>query len=225
MNEAELDALIAELRNEADEAAWHVGYMKVAIDENPLISDRLNDSYSGYAGAIANSAVKAALILYCARAWDKAEDAVCLRRTIAELPDLDGLVKRRGIQLAALGVDFEDASTFTSRHAALLKAFGEAEDSVSHGHIRLLRTEYFAHRVIESKERKKLASSGVAIEPATYDALLQLAEATILLVGEIGYLWDRLSNPYADRIARAEACCREFWHNVPVLRDVEKPLR
>ena len=91
------------------------GISRVAIDENPLISDRLNDSYSGYAGAIANSAVKAALILYCARAWDKAEDAVSLRSTIAELPDLDGLVKRRGIQLAALGVDFEDASTFTSR--------------------------------------------------------------------------------------------------------------
>ena len=64
----------------------------------------------------------------------------------------------------------------------------------------------------------------MAIEPATYDALLQLAEATILLVGEIGYLWDRLSNPYADRIAHAEVCCREFWHNVPILRDVENPF-
>ncbi len=224
MNEAELDVLIAELRNEADEAAWHVGYMRVVIDENALISDRLNGSYSGYAGAIANSAVKAALILYCARAWDKAVDAVSLRRAIVGLPDFEGLVKRRGIQLAALGVDSDDASGFASRHAALLKAFGEAAASVSHDHIRLLRTEYFAHRVIESKERKKLSSSGVAIEPATYDALLQLAEATILLVGEIGYLWDRLSNPYADRIARAEVCCREFWHNVPILRDVEKPL-
>lgn len=225
MNEAELDALIAELRNEADEAAWHVGYMKVAIDESPLISDRLNGSYSGYAGAIANSAVKAALILYCARAWDNANDAISLRRAIPPLRDLDGLVRRRGIQLADLGVEFEDASTFTSRHAALLKALDETDTSVTHGQIRLLRTEYFAHRIIESKERQKLTSSGVAIEPVTYDGLLQLAEATILLVGEIGYLWDRLSNPYEDHIARAEGCCREFWHNVPVLRDVEKRLR
>ncbi|WP_330647113.1 hypothetical protein RPE78_13870 (plasmid) [Thioclava litoralis] len=52
MNDVEFDALITELRNEAEEAAWYIGFMKVAIDQTELIADRLNGSYSGYAGLV-----------------------------------------------------------------------------------------------------------------------------------------------------------------------------
>ncbi|WP_157764525.1 hypothetical protein [Rhodobacter sp. CZR27] len=221
MNEVEFDALITELRNEADEAAWHIGFMKVAIDQNEMIADRLNGSCSGYAGLVARSAVKAAVILYCARAWDKARDSVSLRRAFEEFPALDDLNTRRSEQLATLGIEFDEA-TLVGRYANLLEEYSVAEASPEHHHIRLLRTEYFAHRVIESDDRKKLAKAGVDVDPATYDGLLRLAVTTVSLVGEFGYLWDRLSNPYPDRIAYAERCCREFWRNVPVLRDVEE---
>ena len=90
--------------------------MKVAIDQNEMIADRLNGSYSGYAGLVARSAIKAAVILYCARAWDKARDSVSLRRAFDELPALDDLNARRSEQLATLGIDFDEA-TLAGRHA------------------------------------------------------------------------------------------------------------
>ncbi len=223
MSQVDLEELITELRADADQAAWYIGFMNSVINESELIAERLNDSFSGYAGAIAQTAVKAGLILYCARAWDTADNSVSLRRTISELPTLDELVERRRGQLAALGIDLDEAGV-TSRHDRLMEAYHEAELSADHDHIRLLRTEYFAHRVVESRERGKLTKAGVVVAPVTYNGLLKLATSTVKLVGEIGYLWDRLSNPYPDRIARAERCCREFWRNVPILRDAETPI-
>ena len=56
---------------------------------------------------------------------------------------------------------------------------------------------------------------------ATYDDLLELAEKTVSLVGQLGYLWDRLLDPYPDRLKRTTKYSREFWRLIPVLKEVE----
>lgn len=95
-------------------------------------------------------------------------------------------------------------------------------DRPYHPSIRLLRTEHFAHRILKSRERKKLEGENLVVLDATYDELLELAAETVSLVAQIGYLWDRVVDPYPDRLKRTTKYSREFWRLMPVLKEVEK---
>ena len=218
----EFEELLGELRKEASQAAWHIGFLKVAVEESELIASRLNDSYSGYAGIIAESAVKASVILYCARAWDMSSDAVSLRRMLRHLPPLENLLQHKVSRLSESGIDV-DKRKFEDRYNIVMDRYREIENDGVHSAVRVLRTEFFAHRIIESKDRHNLKAAGQDVSGLTYDSLLKLAIGTVMLVGEIGYLRDGLANPFRGQLSYAEECCREFWKRVPRLSEAEDP--
>lgn len=199
MAKLDLKDFVSELRNDADAASWNLGYMKAMLD-NPIVGEKLDRSYSGYAMAIANAAVKRSLALYCSRAWDTACDAVSLPNAEERLSEI---------------ADRADAVRF-------MIGFEKEQLAESGALIGIFRSEWLAHRVVGSRDRLKFEKQKPARD-VTFNELVQRAERTVLLVGEFGYLLDRATNPYPERIERAERYCREFWRLLPVLGDAEDP--
>lgn len=220
VQESEFDDLLEELRKDADQATWFIGFLKAVVD-NDQVPARLNNSLSGFAGVTARAGVKNSVILYCARAWDQDKDAISLRRAVENLPSLENLEARRRRQIEEISPDIP-VTPLAKRYAAFAEKYEAVRKKPYHPSIRLLRTEHFAHRLLKSRERKKLEGEDIVVLDATYDELLELAEETVSLVGQLGYLWDRVADPYPDRLERTTKYSREFWRLMPVLKDVEK---
>ena len=220
VQEDEFNKLLDELRKDADQATWFIGFLKAVVD-NEQVPERLNNSLSGFAGVTARAGVKNSVILYCARAWDEAKDAVSLRRAVENLPSLEHLEARRREQIGAISRDVP-VTPLAGRYEAFMAKYQAVRDKPYHPSIRLLRTEHFAHRLLKSREREKLEDESIVVLDATYDELLELAEETLSLVGQLGYLWDRVVDPYPDQLKRTTKYSREFWRLMPVLKDVEK---
>lgn len=196
----DFNSIISNLRDDANAATWNLGYMKAVLD-NPLVPDKLGQSFSGYAMEVATAAVKRSLALYCARAWDEDADAISLPNATKWLPDpTDDKTK--------------------ARRERYLENFAKAAKDESRPSIRVFRTEWLAHRVTNSKDRKKLEKLNPVVD-ITLNDLVRCAEQTIVLAGEIGFLGDGLANPFPERIERVERYCREFWRVLPVLGDIE----
>jgi hypothetical protein len=219
VQEAEFDELLEELRKDADQATWFIGFLKAVVD-NDQIPARLNNSLSGFAGVTARAGVKNSVILYCARAWDQDNDAISLRRAVENLPSLEDLDARRRRHIEDISPEIP-VTSLAKRYAAFKRKYEAVRNKPYHPSIRLLRTEHFAHRLLKSRERKKLEGEDFVILGATYNELIELAEETVSLVGQLGYLWDRVADPYPDRLERATRYSREFWRLMPVLKDVE----
>lgn len=220
MDELEFERFLDELRKDADQATWFIGFLKAIVD-NDKLPERVNNSFSGYAFVTARAGVKNTVILYCARAWDQDKDTISVRRARADLPPLEVLEERRRIRIEALG-GVRPVEPLDARYEKFVKNFEKVRDRDYHPSIRMLRTEHFAHRLLKSRERAKLEGDNIVILDATYNDLLELAEDTTSLVGQVGYLWDGLANPYPDRVARATKYSREFLRIVPVLKDAER---
>ncbi|SDP77334.1 hypothetical protein SAMN05428967_3369 [Phyllobacterium sp. YR620] len=218
MNEAEIDTKMNALRQDADQAASQLAFIRSNID-NPVIKDRLDGSTSGYAWQVAKAGVEQSLILYCARAWDLSRDAISLPILMARFPSLADVKKKRDDWHKKMGI--ANAPALDTEYAAFAAAYKTAKEHDAHAHLRVLRSEHFAHRVLLSRDRQKFEASGPIID-ATINDLVSLADQTVRIVGDMGYLWDGLVNPYPDMIARSEGYCREFWEHLPVYRNLEK---
>ena len=93
MTDQSFDEFVTELRDDADAATYNLGYMKAILDE-PIVDEKLDGSFSGYAMAIATAAVKRSLALYCARAWDKSNDAISLPNGYKRIASLADMLQR-----------------------------------------------------------------------------------------------------------------------------------
>jgi hypothetical protein len=224
MNDTEYTELLDELGRDADQAAWFVGFLASVVDSTDF-SEKLDGSVTGHAVVAARAAVKTAVVLYVARAWDTSGDAVSIRRARHHLPSLERLDARRDASLGRAGIGNSDGRSLETKLKAFEAMYVEAEARPYHPTLRLLRTEHFAHRVLErdSRDRTKLAKAGLEVPSATYRDLLELATETLNLVGQVQYLWRQVVNPYPDMVARYTDRCHELWRVLPVLREVERP--
>lgn len=218
------EQIIKALRRDADAASGYIGYIMAVVDEE-VVGRKLGGSVSGKALAIATSAVKQALVLYCARSWEKAgrgakaKPVISIPAAIEHLRDPAGILpdwESRNLG-EPLG-NFQES--IDRRHPELLAEYDRLAADTTHGPFRILRTENYAHLALESSDRKRLEANG-PLPGATWNDLLRLSEETVRLVGQIGYFWDRSNNPYPDRIQDATRHCREFWRVLPVLEVAE----
>lgn len=223
MNDDAYSQLLGELKVEADQATWHLGYLKAFVDDGEVISERLNGSDEARVGIATRTAAQTALILYCARSWDSAHNAITLKRAKETLPSLNELVERRRKRLEAMNIVGADMR-ISERYGAFCQAYEDAKSKSYHSHLRLLRTEHYAHRFLVSRDRLDFERKGIEVIPATFNDLFELSELTMSLTGQLGYLWDQSSNLYPDRIAYTTKCSRVFLRNMPVFKEVESSL-
>lgn len=231
-----LEQMIESLRQDAEAATRYIGYLKAVVDQE-VVAQKLAHSFSGHALATATSAVKQALILYCARTWEKAPTSENLKPVISIPAAIARLQDPELIQFD-LQMRFPEDTSLSAeerlerllrleqriyhRHAKMIAAYGDLVAEAAHGPLRVLRTENYAHLAINSHDRQGLEKAGL-MSGTTWNDLLRVSEATVHLVGELGYFWDRSSNPYQEWIKTAHRQCREFWRILPVLGDVEDP--
>lgn len=229
-----LSEIVDTLFEDAYEATWYIGYLKAVVDQE-IAARKVAGSYSGRALETAQAGVKQALVLYCARTWERAPDArrrrpvISLPLAIQNLKEPDALLREwqdrvfddedleeseRAARRARMG------RRITTRHQEVMTRFEELRDLPTHGAMRILRTEYFAHRAPNSEDRKKIEELGRDTD-ATWNGLLDLAEATVTLVGDLAFFTSYCSNPFPERILQAHAECLEFWRVLPVLAEVE----
>jgi hypothetical protein len=212
------EELLQHLRQDADQATWEIGYMKALIDE-PIVGTKLEGSLSGYALETANAAVKRSLALYCARAWDHDKDAVSLVNAATMLPSLEDLRASRLTWYPDTPYDVHLTSLPGQRDEILLKIQSASEDA-RHPALRIFRSEWLAHRVPNSRDRKKYAKQSAVVD-ITLAQLLERAVQTVNLVGELGFVADGLVNPYPDNVERAHRYSKEFWRVLPIFGDAE----
>ncbi len=217
MEKSAFAEMLAELRQDAAEACWSLGYMKAIVDE-PLIGEKTDASYSGYAMVIATTAVKRMLSLYCSRAWDQVSDVSSIPNLIKLLPSFQELTRERKSWHPDPAFDHQ-VDALSAEHSKLL-ADVNAVDKKRIASLRVFRTEWLAHRVKESKDRMHAEKAG-PLEDTTVRNLLDFAEHTVSTVGRLGLVWDGTNSAYLESIDRAERYCREFWRVIPNLGDVE----
>ena len=218
MTDQSFDEFVTELRDDADAATYNLGYMKAILDE-PIVDEKLDGSFSGYAMAIATAAVKRSLALYCARAWDKSNDAISLPngyKRIASLADM----RQRWEGWFTGDYSHDRVAKVEASYDRFLKDFSSVQADESHISFRVFRSEWLAHRIPYSNDRRKSEKAG-PVDNVTMNQLVSCAEQTVLLVGDLGFLCDGMNNPYPERITRVERHCREFWRVLPVLGKVE----
>jgi hypothetical protein len=174
--------------------------MKAVVDE-PVVGEKIGNSFAGYALEIATVAVKRSLALYCSRAWDEGEDAISLPRLAKALP-------------------LEDLREEMKEEHAKLSADCSAVDQNQISALRVFRTENLAHRVMTSRDRKKNVKSGQSVE-TTIRELIVFGEVTVSLVERLCEVRGGKSDEYSARIQLAERYCREFWRVIPILDEVE----
>jgi len=211
------DAMVDALVADATHAAWDTGYMKALID-NEFVPQKMNEAISGHALHVANIAVKRNLALYCSRAWDADKDAISLPRLTAKLPTPADLINLHGgMTHLTLESDEHEIGLRVSRlHANIF----EREDDNWYRSLQLFRTEWLAHRLLKSSRRAKFEAER-PVEDIKLKELVERAEQTLELVGELAYLWSGRHNGFSDNIKTAEMRCRRFWSSIPRLRDIE----
>jgi hypothetical protein len=193
--------------------------MKALIDE-PIVGAKLEGSLSGYALETANAAVKRSLALYCARAWDHDDDAVSLLNAAKMLPSLEDLRQSRLTWYPETTYDVHVTSLPKQRDEILTKIKIASED-VRHPALRIFRSEWLAHRVPSSRDRKKFVQQSAVVD-ITLAQLMERAVQTVNLVGEVGFVADGLVNPYPESVENAHRYSTEFWRVLPILRDAEE---
>lgn len=95
MNAEKFGDLLSHLRDDAEAAIWNVASMRAILDE-PVVREKLAQSYSGHAMEVANIAVKRQLALYCCRAWDRGKGTVSIPKVFDELEKLASCRNGRG---------------------------------------------------------------------------------------------------------------------------------
>lgn len=229
-----LEEIIGALREDAMDAARYIGYLKALIDQE-VPARKIGGSLSGRALATATAAVKQALVLYCARSWERPPEGgrgkpvISIPAAILALGDpaerLRDLQWQRPDDPELPAQELAERHSrmqarVASRHEEVTAGIKELRELATHGAMRILRTEYYAHRAINSEDRLRLAKTGPVTE-ATWSELLSLSEDTVILVGDLQFLWDQSPNSFPDWIRGAHAECQEFWRVLPVLSEVE----
>ncbi|WP_419739127.1 hypothetical protein [Ruegeria sp.] len=218
-NECEFSAQLKELESDADQASWYIGFLKATVD-NPDVCDRLNGSICGHAGVVARAGAKNSVILYCNRAWDEGHNVISLPKVMNILPGLEVLEARKRDRLDP-ALDAQDKQRLSSSLECLKAKYAAIKACPEKKAFRVLRSEWLAHRIIGSRDRVNAEKADLNVDGATYDDLLQFAEGTASLVGQLRYLWDQTVDPYPDKIKYATRIAGEFWRLIPVLKDVE----
>ena len=210
------------LRDDADGIVKSVGFLEAVLD-NPDVPDRLGQSVSGTAGVVAIESVIHSVLLYCARAWGNRRDEESIPNAVRLLPSLRDLVERRRPHPVA-AIQGLQPHLLPTHYIRARRAYRRMQGAEVFGGIRVYRTEVLAHRVTNSNDRIRLEREGRNVDPPSYGDLADEARKAVVLVGDLGYLWDQLVNPYPDRIERACRQAREFWRCMPRLRDVENQV-
>jgi hypothetical protein len=212
------EELLKHLREDADQATWDIGYMKAVIDE-PMVGQKLGDSFSGYALETANAAVKRSLALYCARAWDHDADAISLCNAERLIPSVESLRQIRLTWYPKTSYDAHLINLANQRDEIITRIRLGLQDP-KHPALRVFRSERLAHRVTNSRDRQKYVSQSATVD-ITLSQLVERAEQTVNLVGDLGSVVEGRENSYPDHIEIAHRYSREFWRVLPILRVVE----
>lgn len=211
--------ILHDLERDAHTAAANIGYIRAILNEE-IVSQKLRLSFSGKALTIATDSVIRITALYCARSWEKNTDFISIEAVVAALPaDCDILFQR---QLEYPGLVAQEVLDQTAkRRQDFMNSLEVARSMPVHPHLRVMRSEWLAHRVEASRDRKKLVEQDIEVRDVMIKEIVECAEATVNLIGDLTCLWSGVSNPWPQRISRAEGDCREFWRILPKLRDVE----
>jgi AbiU2 len=219
MQTSDFGVMLSELQKDATDACWAIGYMKAVVDE-PVVGEKIGDSFSGYAMEVSMISVKRSLALYCARAWDHGADVISIPRLRDLLPSSEHLRIERESWYRDPAF-FNEVEKLELQHAKLLNDLAQVDQSRVSS-LRVFRTEKLAHRLTTSNDRKKIERSGPVVD-TTIRELVEFAELTVGLLGRLGLVLEGENSPYAELIERSQRYCREFWRVLPKLGEVESP--
>lgn len=219
MSVAKFSNLLAHLEVDAHTAAYNVGYLRAVIDEE-IVGQKLDCSMSGRALTTATDAITRVTALYCARSWEQNAKFITVPAATKAMPSDEEVIayqRTGGLQ----GDQSNLLAATAKRRAKALEAIDAAAKMPSHPYLRVMRSEWLAHRIEVSRDREKLESKDGEIRGVMYREIMECAAATVTAVGELHYFLNGICSPWPDRMRRAEEDCREFWRCLPVFRDVE----
>lgn len=196
------------------------------IADSPDRNAKYLNSYSGHALDLCIRSVKTGLVLFCSRHWEANDkfQSIPAAKTHAGRA-LDEIVRRHREVFAASGIE-RDAQDFYGYFDELSSDVNEVGVSPTRSQIRVLRTEYYAHLTVNSRDRDTALRENPLfdMDDLTVNSLLLFAKQTIELGNRFLYLKERLSPEFDQRVAHLSGYYDKFWDNLPVFSEVEGPL-
>jgi hypothetical protein len=206
--------LLEDLRKEAEYYSKFVAFFKSLLN-NEELETRLNGTDSRIAVDIARASTKESIVLYCVRNFDPDADSISLVNAYSTLKDFDKLIKHRETR-EAQPLDDRTKLRIHEYHLNLITEYDSLFRDKYYPYVRLLRTEFFAHRVKESKLRKKFANNSISIINPSHNDLISFADRSINVVRLMYYLWNKTWILSQRSIFQTEGRCRKFWTQLPV---------
>ena len=205
-------SLYLQLDKEALYYCRHLGYFKALLDNND-VPRVLDSSNHGRNLVLGNTEIINSVVLFVTRSWDLGKDARSIPKLAETLPSVEELQDHHTQRNISLDMQ-PDTSWIEEEHRNFFCERRQLSKLAQLKTIKQLRDRVLAHNLDEPNDPNR----------PTYDELIEVAERSILLIGKAGYLVDRVSNPYSQRIQSATASARAFWKMLPELSTLEMEL-
>lgn len=193
------------------------------IVDNSGRQAKYRNSYAGHALDLCIRSVQSGLILFCSRHWDANDDCQSIPAAKANAERaLDEIVCRHREYFAANSIQ-RDAHDFYSYFNELSSEIESVGASPTRSQIRVLRTEYYAHLITNSKDRDRALREHPSfdMDGLTINSLLDFSRQTIELSNRFLYLKQRQSQKFDERVALLSGYYDKFWDNLPIFSEIE----
>ena len=206
---------VGHLANDAIEAADFTGLFKSLIGNEDL-AGRFDGSPSLRTLDRIIRSNADAVTMYLARVWGQRPDEASLPTAMALMPDRE-VLKYDGRYTLAKWISGASFETFDDLYDQIHDDFSRMQQSGLRHSVRVVRSEYLAHRLPTSRDRLKLQREGRVFEAPTFGEIIDEAEAAVALVEKLSYLrasWPRLTH----RLERARREGVDFWQSLSPVR-------
>lgn len=201
-------------------ACYDIGFLDGSID-NPLVNEKIGNSFSGHTLEIAIRAVIQKTLLFVTRSWDENSDSIpkILKRIRGFGPELE---KERRERRPSFPDSFIEVERVETKISQLISDADVFVNKPAFKAARLHRDEYVAHSLEgQSGFGRKLAKGGIKVDSVTYRQTIELAKETAEFVSRILQIWDfTLKDPH-DWINQSRKNTELFWKIIPQLSHLE----
>ncbi|WP_299826701.1 hypothetical protein [uncultured Roseobacter sp.] len=215
----QIDQIVDELDQAYNSSLYDIGFLSATIG-NPNVK-KIDQSFSGHALDVAIRAVVAKVVLYVARCWENNGSSVLRAAKL-----LKGWGERIETERREEHPDWSDESLEIGQvEAKIEKLHFEAHafiERADYKYLRVHRDEELAHHLRgKSASRRKLEETGVAIDPATYDQVVELAQLTAEFFSRILQIWRFTIKHPENWIDNSKDHTELFWEILPDLAEQE----
>ena len=218
---SKLIEISGELQRQIGFAVHAYTFLKDQVD-HPERFQKYRNSDAGIVPSLAILSVDQVLTMYLARTWDARSDAysIPIAVSIAQA-SINEIVQYHINDFASRGIEGRDPNEFRAYLGGIVEKTDRLMATEVNKVIRVIRTEAYAHSLVESRDRKKLfpENSPYEAHSATRNDQLALARSTFEITGMLDYLLTRCSDPVEERIARVDQAVKSFWKLMPTFSE------